>query len=373
MPVELTGLLSHTSGGFLTPKSPIAFDLDHLINQARVQERAGFDRVLVANSATMPDPLTMASFIAGQTERLKFMIAHRPGVLAPTFAARLLATLDQVSRGRIGLHVIAGPNDKELQADGDYLTKDERYHRSLEYVQILRRLWAADAPLDFDGKYYKFTGAFSTVKPLQQPAIPIFWGGASPLAIEYAAQCADIYAMTGDSLKNTAELMQPVQAAAAKAGRTLAFQVTFIVILGDTEEAAWKLADRRLQQFLDMKAAREAAAPEPERPTNFTAKNENLSRLLKTAEEGVRVDRCLWTGMNKATQSLHGNQSTLVGTPGQVAEALMDYYDMGISNFLLRGYDPVPDAEAYGHELIPAIRKAAAARDAARAKTLATA
>ncbi len=177
---------------------------------------------------------------------------------------------------------------------------------------------------------------------------------------------ADTYALTGDSLKGAQELMAPIQAAAAAAGRALKFQITFIVILGDTEAAAWALADQRLQQFLDLKARREREEPPSDRPTNFTAKTVNFNRSLKTAEEGVRLDRCFWTAMNKATQAQHGNQSTLVGTPAQVAEALMDYYDLGISNFLLRGYDALPDADLFGQELIPMVRARVAQRDADR-------
>ncbi len=176
MPVEITGVVHYNSAGTLFPRPLSEFDLDHIINQAKVHERAGFDRVLIANSAVMPDPMAIGAFISGQTKTLRLMLAHRPGVIAPTAAARMLATIDQLSQGRAAVHIIAGPNDRELQADGDYLTKDQRYHRSLEYVQILRKLWSATEPIDHAGEFYRFTGAMTEVKPVQKPSLPIFWG-----------------------------------------------------------------------------------------------------------------------------------------------------------------------------------------------------
>jgi alkanesulfonate monooxygenase len=365
--MEIIGLVHYNSGGPLAPRPLNEFDLGHIVRAAQVQEAAGYDRVLIANAAIMPDPHIIGTHVAASTKTLKLMLAHRPGFIAPTVAARILATIDQVSGGRAGVHIIAGPSDKEVQADGDYLTKEERYHRSFEYVQIMRRVWAADEPFDHEGAHYRFARAIAEVKPLQKPNIPVFWGGASPTAIKLGAQCADIYALTGDSLKVTREQVQTISAVAQQHGRQLRFVSTFIVIIGDTEEQAWRKADDVLEEYLALQASKQADWTKTKGESNFAAKPVNLARQVETAAAGVRQEKCLWMGMAQATQGKAGNQTTLVGTPEQVVDALMDYYDSGVGGFLLRGYRPLDDATAFGQSLIPLLRTAAAARDEAAA------
>lgn len=359
--MEIIGLINYNGGGPLNPRPPSEFDLAHIIRSAQVQEAAGYDRVLVANAAIMPDPHIIGGQVAAATKTLQLMLAHRPGFISPTVAARILATLDHVSKGRVGVHIIAGPSDKELQADGDFMTKEERYHRSEEYVGIMRRLWAATEPIDHEGKYYKFLRAYADVKPLQKPAIPVFWGGTSDAGIEMGVRCADIYALTGDSLKATRELVERISGAAGKVGRTLQFVSTFIIIVGATEEEAWKKADRVLEEYVEIQR-RKTPDLVSKGVSNFTSRPDNLNRQMQTAAEGIRQDKCLWMGMTLAAQGKAGNQTTLVGTPEQVADALMDYYDLGVTNYLLRGYRPMEDATAFGQELIPLLRRKAAAK-----------
>jgi alkanesulfonate monooxygenase len=363
MSVEITGLVHYNASEPLAPRPQTEFDLASIVASAKAQEDAGYDRVLIANTATMPDAMTIGTHVAANTTRLKLMLAHRPGFIAPTMASRMLATVDQLSGGRAGVHIIAGPSDKELQADGDFLTKDQRYHRGLEYVQILRRLWSSDAPIDHEGPYYRFNQAFTPIKPLQKPTIPVFWGGTSELSVECCGQCADIFALSGDSLKNTAEMVEKGRAAAAKYGRTLEYMMTLIVILGDTEDEAWGKADAALTAFFDLKAHREAMA-QAKGPTNFDVSSNNRNRQLMTAEGGMRQDRCLWMGMTKAAEGKSGNQTTLVGTPGQVMEALVDYYKIGVSRFLIRGYHPPRDVPEFGRSLFPMLRERIARYDA---------
>ena len=334
------------------------------MSSAKVQEDAGYDRVLVANTAMMPDSLTIGTHIAANTSRLKLMLAHRPGFIAPTMASRMLATVDQLSGGRAGVHIIAGPNDIELQADGDFLTKEQRYHRGLEYVQIMRRLWSSDVPIDHEGAYYRFNQGFTPIKPLQKPMIPIFWGGTSDLSVDHCGRCAEIFALSGDSLSNTAEMIAKGRTAAARHGRTLDFMITLIVILGETEDEAWGKADAALTAFFDLKARR-AAAADAKGPSNFDVHSHNRNRQLLTAEAGMRQDRCLWMGMTKAAEGKFGNQTTLVGTPKQVTEALMDYYQIGVSRFLIRGYHPRQDVPEFGQSLFPMLRERVARHDAA--------
>ena len=139
----------------------------------RAHEDADFDRILIGYFGNGADGFIVASYAAFVTERLGLMLAHRPGFIAPTLAARKLATLDHFSQGRLAVHIISGGDDAEQRRDGDYLGHDERYGRSDEYVEILKRVWTSERPIDHAGQYYKFTNAYSEVKPFQKPQLPI--------------------------------------------------------------------------------------------------------------------------------------------------------------------------------------------------------
>lgn len=362
MPIEITGLVAHNAGGPLAPRPQTEFDVDSIIASAKAQEDAGYDKVLIANSATMPDSHTIASFVAANTTRLKMMIAHRPGFIAPTMAARMLTTVDRLSKGRAAVHIIAGPSDTELEADCDFTTKDERYARSAEYVGIMRDIWTSAEPIDHVGKFYRFNKAFAPIKPI---GIPISWAGTSDASIEAAGACADIFAMSGDSLANIGEMVEKLRTSAAQHDRTLEYMMTIIVILGDTEEAAWAKADAALDAFFALRGP--TLKTDDKGPSNFDKPTHAGARVLATASAGDRQDKCLWMGMTHAAQGKFGNQTTLVGTPEQVTDAIMDYYKIGVTRFLIRGYHPEADIVEYGEKLFPRLRNAAADLDATTA------
>jgi alkanesulfonate monooxygenase len=361
MPIELTGLVSHNSGTPLYPAPQDEFDLAGIAASAAAQERAGYDRVLIANAATMPDSHAIATYVTARTTTLKVLLAHRPGFIAPTMAARMLATVDRLSQGRVAVHIIAGPSDKELEADGDFTSKVERYARACEYVGIMKRIWASPEPIDHAGRFYRFNQAFAAIKPHNGSSLPVSWAGTSEGSVEACGECADIFAMSGDSLANIDTAMTRARTAAAEHGRTLDYMMTVIVILGPTEEEAWRRADRVLEEFLAMKSRVEAAAAKG--PSNFGAESHASLQQLLTASRGARHDRCLWMGVTDAAQGRFGNQTTLVGTPEQVTEALMDYYRMGVTGFLIRGFRPDTDIAEYGEQLFPMLRQSAVQHD----------
>lgn len=359
MPVEICGLVSHNFGTPLSFAPQDEFSVDAIVSGAKAQEAAGYDRVLIANNALMPDPHTIATHVLANTERLKVLLAHRPGFIAPTAAARMLATIDRLSGGRVAAHIIAGPSDKELEADGDFLTKPERYARAKEYVGILRSVWSASEPIDFEGTFYRFNQAFAPIKPQDGSSIPIFWAGTSEESVEACGAVGDVFAMSGDNLATIAEHQARANAAAAKAGRELDFMMTIVVILGETEQKAWEKAEGVLGKFMEMLGKGDAAKG----PSNFAATTHAGDRVLATAAAGSRHDRCLWMGVAEAAQGKFGNQTTLVGTPEQVCEALMDYYRMGVTRFLIRGFYPAEDTIEYGQKLFPLLRAAAEEHD----------
>jgi len=337
------------------PQGP-AIDRDYVRAFAQAHEQAGFDRVLVPHHSTGPSATLTIAYAAAHTERVHYMLAHRPGFTAPTLAARQIATLDQFSGGRLGVHFISGGSDSEQRRDGDYLDHDQRYERTDEYLGVLRRLWTSDRPFDHDGKHYRFEAGFSEVKPLQQPHVPVYFGGASEAAIPVAGKHADVYALWGESLDQVKELTTRVRAEAATHGRQVRFSVSFRPILGATEGAAWDRAENILQETRRLRVQAGYARGGPQQ-------SEGARRLLAAAEKGTRVDKRLWTAIAQETGA-RSNSTALVGTPEQVADALLDYHDLGVTTFLIRGFDPLEDAIDFGRELIPQ-RLAQAQRKAA--------
>ena len=330
-----------------------------IIDFARAHEAAGYDMVLVGYSSSSAEGLLVAMHAAARTERLSYLIAHRPGFVAPTLFARKVATFDQLTGGRVALHIITGKSDAEQEGDGDFTPKAERYERAQEYLHLMKRTWAADAPFDFEGRFYRVRGAHSDVRPLQQPHPLIMFGGASEGALAMGASECDVFAIYAEPRATTAERIAEFRARAAQHGRTVGFNMSVRPIIAATEGAAWDKAHRILAGMTGKLGwARQEAEGGVRAPVDNAGR-----RQFAFAQESEVHDERLWMGITKATGAL-GNTSCLVGTPEQVADAILGYYRLGVSSFLIRGFDPVADAAEFGRELIPRIKAGAVEIDA---------
>ncbi|QXG46063.1 LLM class flavin-dependent oxidoreductase [Pseudomonas viridiflava] len=343
MSIEFIGYIATQPGSEIHPRSGATIQPDYVQKVAKAHEDSGFDRALIAYHSNSPDSTLVAAHAASVTHTLKFLIAHRPGFISPTVAARQFATLDVFNGGRTAVHIITGGDDKELRADGSHIGKNERYARSDEYLSVVRQEWTSDKPFDHQGTYYQFEGAHSLVKSPQQPHIPLYFGGSSAAAIAVAGKHADVYALWGETYEQVRDVVKQVRAEAAKHGRTIRFSLSLRPILADTEEQAWARADSIL-----------------EKARALAERNGFIRR--EPPNEGSRLDKRLWTGIAELLGA-QGNSTSLVGTPEQVAEALLDYYDLGITTFLIRGFDPLDDAIDYGKKLIPLTRELVARRE----------
>ncbi len=365
MTVEFIGYVGHFNSSETIRRDSLAVDPDFVAAAAKAQELVGFDRVLVAFNSTSAESLMVGQHIASVTERLGLLIAHRPGFTAPTLAARQLATLDHFSRGRAAVHIITGGNDTELAQDGDHLTKDERYARTSEYLDIVRQEWTSAKPFDYEGNYYRVKAGFGDLKPYRDTGIPVYFGGASAAALPVAGKHADVYALWGETYEQVRGLVAQIRAAAAPFGRQPRFSLSLRPVLADTEAAAWEKADgilARARALRDAGGSGRSPNNVREALTDAAPPNEGSRRLLAAAAQGMRLDKRLWTGIAALTGAA-GNSTGLVGTPDQVADAMLDYYDLGISTFLIRGFDPLVDAIQYGRELLPRVRELVAARN----------
>ncbi len=318
---------------------------------AQIHEAAGFDMVLVGYSSSSAESFLVAMYAAMRTERLSYLVAHRPGFVAPTLFARKVATFDQLSGGRLALHIITGKTDVEQEGDGDFTPKAERYQRAQEYLQLVKRTWAAATPFDFEGRFYRVRGAHSDVRPLQKPHPLIMFGGASDGALEMGSAECDVFAIYAEPRATTVERIAAFRARAAKHNRTVGFNMSVRPIVAATEAAAWDKANRILAGMTGKLGwARQEGVRAP-------VDNAGRRQFAFAQEKDVHDER-LWMGITRATGAL-GNTSCLVGTAEQVADAILGYYRLGVSSFLLRGFDPVADATEFGRELIPRIKAGA--------------
>jgi alkanesulfonate monooxygenase len=355
MPVEMIGWIAPRVSSEIIPPAGPPFSAEVVAETARIHERAGFDRVLIGYFSDAPDGFLVGAQAALVTERLGFLLAHRPGFVAPPVAARKLATLDQLCGGRLAVHIIAGGSDADQAKDGDWTDPDTRYRRAAEYIALLRRTWTEPTPFDHDGEFYRTRGTYAEIRCRQEPCIPFYGGGGSDAAIRALAPNLDVFMLWGEPLKDTALFMDRVRREAAAAGHALTFSLSTRPILAATEGEAWD----RARAILDQVRATRAGAPAP------TRQNVGSQRLLQAAATAEVHDTCLWTPLAAATGA-QGNSTALVGTAETVAKAMLEYYKLGASSLLIRGYDPRPDAEQYGEELIPRLRALVAEYDAAQ-------
>lgn len=356
MPIEIIGTFSHRDSAEHRQAPLSRFDTSFLRDLVQAYDRNGYDRMLIANGATWPDSIPFAAYIAAITERVGWMIAHRPGFVAPTMAARMLATIDQLSHGRAAVHIITGANDAEMESDGDFLAKEMRYRRSGEYVDVLRRMWSSDEPFDHEGSFYRFNRGYAEVKPVQRPGIPVYWGGQSPAAIEVGARCADVYATGIDAVANVGDLVARFRTEAARHGRSPRFCLSARLIVGETEEAAWETA-HEIRDSLVAQLDRSVRTAGAKIGMNVAP----TGRMQQMIDEDAVLDKRLWTGILRATQGTRGAVA-LVGTAEQIVDSLLDYYDLGITSFLISGFDFRVDPDVFGRELIPMLRAGAQAR-----------
>lgn len=354
MTVEFIGMIQPRDMSETRPSSGPSIDPGYIRAAAQAHDDGGFDRILIGWFSNGPDGFQIAAHAGASTKHVGFLVAHRPGFRSPTVAARDFATLDQLTAGRAAIHVISGGDDVDQLRDGDRLGKEDRYDRTDEYVGILKQIWSASGPVDHAGRYYNFVGASPDVRTHQQPRIPIYFGGASDAAIEVAGKHADVYALWGETHAQVKEIIARVRAATERhrgvdAARKIGFSLSFRPILAPTEDAAWAKAEDILATIKKIRG--EAALG----PAAGAPANAGSQRLLQAAALGDRPEGRLYTAIARATGA-RGNTTALVGTPQQVAEAFMEYHALGVTTFLIRGFEPLGDAVDYGRDLLPATR-----------------
>jgi alkanesulfonate monooxygenase len=280
MAVEIIGMIATQEASEILPLQGPPIDADFTARFAQAHETAGFDRVLIGYGSHWADGWQVANHVARETDRLKLLLAHRPGFVAPTVTARQAVSFDHLAGGgRLALHIITGGDEADQHRDGDFLDHDSRYRRTAEYLQIVRGLLCSESALDFAGEFYRVEGARLPVGPATPAGIPIYFGGASAAAVEVGARYADVYMLWGEPLADATSRVEAVRAAALAFDRAVRFSVSVRPILAETEAAAWRRAEEIAQR----------AQEQRERFVGYRGRRDSTSigsaRLLAAAAE----------------------------------------------------------------------------------------
>ena len=329
------------------PQSPEVFD-----EIVREVDNGGFKYLLMPVNATCWEATVLASYYAARTQNVAPLIALRSGYCNPTLAAKMFATLDQMSGGRLCINLIAGISDEDTQADGIMDSKETRYEKMDEEVEIMKKLWATDGPIDHQGKHYSVTQAIEP-KPVQDPYPPFFLGGGSDYALDISAKHSTVHLFWGDRPDSIALKIRDIRARAARFGRrdTIRFGMRLQVICADTEEAAWEEAYRLIDGSTKFNLAnnrRGLAAVEGIRKTSEA--NRQVWALLEESGQDMKIHPHLWTGISRVRA---GAGIAVVGTPKQVAETLDEFVEAGCSSFCLSGYPHAKTARIFASEVMP--------------------
>lgn len=338
---------SHASTHHTVPEGYREPSLRYLGEVARAADRLGFEGVLTPTGTWCEDAWLTAAGLLDQTERLKFLVAFRPGLVPPTLAAQQAATLQRFSNGRLLLNVVSGGDDAEQRRFGDWLTHDERYERTGEFLQIVRDIWRG-SPVDFSGKHYTATDARVSEPP--SPLPELYFGGSSPAALPIAADHVDVYLTWGEPPAAAAAKIEAVRALAKERGRTLRFGIRLHTISRDTSEAAWAVANSLVGELTPDQIAKATA---------LHSKSESEGQRRMTALHGGRLDKLeiypnLWAGVGLVRG---GAGTALVGSHEEVANLISEYHALGFDEFILSGYPHLEEAYWFAEGVLPLLKK----------------
>ncbi|MFW3358457.1 FMNH2-dependent alkanesulfonate monooxygenase [Aliarcobacter butzleri] len=328
-------------------------DFDYVKQVAIAVDTLGYDGVLIPTGRSCEDPFVVASSLIGVTQKLKFLVALRPGLLQPALAARIASTLDRFSNGRVAFNLVAGGDKDELEGDGLFQDSDERYETASEFVDLWKEILEASYEkklVNFDGKYYKTKNAKLLYPPVQRPHPALFFGGSSQKAHELAAQKVDLYITWGETPKAVKAKIEDVKEKALKYGRTLKFGIRLHVIVRDREEEAWSAAEKLISKLDDEKINASQTALQ-----KLDSEGQRLMTALtnggkaRTREE-LEISPNLWAGIGLVRG---GCATALVGSAEIVAQRIQEYVDLGIDTFVFSGYPHLEESFRFAELVFP--------------------
>jgi len=353
-------LPTHGDSRYLgTSEGARAVDLPYLQQIAGAADHLGYEGVLVPTGRSCEDPWVIASSLIGATKKLKFLVAVRPGLHQPSLAARMAATFDRLSGGRLLVNLVTGGDQAELEGDGVYLDHAARYEQSAEFIRIWREIIARShetGTYDYEGKHLSVKGARLLFPPVQKPHPPVWFGGSSAAAHDLAAEQVDAYLTWGEPPAEVSKKIADVRARAERQGRTVQFGIRLHVIVRETEDAAWKAAEELISRVDDDTVARAQAA--------FARMDSEGQRRMAALHAGgakrgradLEIAPNLWAGVGLVRG---GAGTALVGDAKTVAARIEEYAALGIDKFIFSGYPHLEEAYRFAELVFPLLSRKA--------------
>ena len=356
-------LPTHGDSRYLgTSEGARPIDLAYLQQIAGAADQLGYEGVLIPTGRSCEDPWVIASSLIGATKKLKFLVAVRPGLHQPSLAARMAATFDRLSGGRLLVNLVTGGDQAELEGDGVYLDHAARYEQSAEFIRIWREILArshSGQAFDYEGRHLSVKGAKLLYPPVQEPYPPVWFGGSSTAAHELAAEQVDAYLTWGEPPAEVARKIADVRNRAARKGRTVEFGIRLHVIVRETDDAAWKAAEELISRVDDETVIRAQAA-------FARMDSEGQRRMAALHAGGARRSRAeleispnLWAGVGLVRG---GAGTALVGDPKTVAARIEEYAALGLDKFILSGYPHLEEAYRFAELVFPLLSRKAQSR-----------
>ncbi|NVM87703.1 alkanesulfonate monooxygenase [Variovorax sp. SG517] len=353
-------LPTHGDSRYLgTSEGARPIDLAYLQQIAGAADNLGYEGVLIPTGRSCEDPWVIASSLIGATKNLKFLVAVRPGLHQPSLAARMAATFDRLSGGRLLVNLVTGGDQAELEGDGVYLDHASRYEQSAEFIRIWREIIARShdgQSFDYEGKHLSVKGAKLLYPPVQKPYPPVWFGGSSAAAHDLAAEQVDAYLTWGEPPAEVAKKIADVRARAERKGRKVEFGIRLHVIVRETEEAAWKAAEELISRVDDETVVRAQAA-------FARMDSEGQRRMAALHAGGAKRSRAdleiapnLWAGVGLVRG---GAGTALVGDAKTVAARIEEYAALGLDKFILSGYPHLEEAYRFAELVFPLLSRKA--------------
>ncbi len=319
---------------------------DYLAQIARACDQLGYDAMLTPCGTGCEDAWLATASLIPITERIKFLVAFRPGFLAPTLAAQMASTYQRMSNGRLLINIVTGAEPRELNRFGDWLDKDSRYERTGEFLDIMRHSWTGE-DYDFEGTHFHVAGA--TTREIPDPVPEIYFGGASPAAENIAARHVDVYLAWGEPPDMVAERVDRMRTLAAEQGRELRFGIRFHVITRPTSAEAWSIANDMLAH-MDPEAI---AAAQADFQSTMSEGQRRMAELHGGDTSNLEIHPNVWAGIGLVRG---GAGTALVGSYEEVADVIGEYHDLGFEEFILSGYPHLEEAYWFGEGVLPILR-----------------
>ena len=337
---------THGDGRYLgTATGGRQITLSYARQIAQAADELGYYGVLLPTGRSCEDSWVMASALVPLTEKLRFLVAVRPGLQSPSVAARMAATLDRLSGGRLLINVVTGGDPAELAGDGIFLDHDARYELTGEFLTVWRRLMAGET-VDFVGRHLKVSGSRLIYPPVQQPYPPLYFGGSSGAGQIIAADHVEHYLSWGEPPDQVGQKIEEMRALAAARGRTLRYGIRLHVIVRETADEAWRAADD-LIRYVDDDKVREAQKTF----ARFdSVGQQRMVQLHRGSRAELEISPNLWAGVGLVRG---GAGTALVGDPHTVAERIKEYAALGVDSFILSGYPHLEEAYRVAELLFP--------------------